>query len=167
MCRVVTKHLDGRDPTLTTEARHWLAERLARWEVVAPEESAELLISELVTNAIRHGGGSPLITLSVRESWLEVAVTDSDPAHLPTPVDHVDAEGLSFDLTSEGGRGLAIVNALAREWGTTTTEQGKHVWFRLDADHWPHISDCECDTREGTQLPSGQTVHAIAGPWDD
>jgi anti-sigma regulatory factor (Ser/Thr protein kinase) len=167
MCRVVTKHLDGRDPTLTTAARHWLHDCLLLWEVPAPAEAAELLISELVTNAIRHGGGSPVVTVAVRNSSLEVAVTDSDLGHLPAPRDHQHSRGLSSDLTAEGGRGLAIVDALAGEWGTTTTDQAKHVWFRLDADHWPHVSDCDCDTQGGTALASGRTVHAMPGPWDD
>jgi anti-sigma regulatory factor (Ser/Thr protein kinase) len=167
MCRVVTKHLKGRDPSLTTEARHWLAERLALWGVTAPADTAELLVSELVSNATRHGGGSPVVTLSVRHDSLEVSVTDSDLDHLPNPVDHQHSDGLPLEPTSEGGRGLAIVDALASEWGTTTTDQGKHVWFRLDADDWPHLSDCQCDTEDGTQLASGQTVHAIRGPWDD
>jgi anti-sigma regulatory factor (Ser/Thr protein kinase) len=166
MCRVVMKHFDGRDPTTPAKARRWLSDRLDLWEVSKSVDTAELLISELVTNAIRHGGGSPILTVSLAHDWLEVGVADSDSSHLPTPSDGQAADRLPLDLTAEGGRGLGIVDALAAEWGTTVTERGKEVWFRLDADGWPHVSDCQCDDQEGTLLASGTTVHAIPGPWD-
>ena len=166
MCRVVTKKFTGRDPSLTTRARHWLTSCLGLLEVASPMQTAELLVSELVTNAICHGGGSPTITVSVRGSSLEVGVTDDD-SHLPVPVDHQHARSLSLDLTAECGRGLAIVDALASEWGAAITGRGKQVWFRLSMSEWPHVSDCDCESGEGTRLPSGRGVHAIPGPWDN
>jgi anti-sigma regulatory factor (Ser/Thr protein kinase) len=166
MCRVVTKKFAGRDPMLVAMARHWLADYLGLWEVTVPAQTAELLVSELVTNAIRHGGGSPTVKISIRSASLEVGVTDDDLSHLPDPANHRGVLGLPLDPTAVGGRGLAIVDGLASEWGTAATDNGKHVWFRLATDDWPHLSDCDCASNEGEKMPSGRTVHAMPGSWD-
>ncbi len=87
---------------------------------------AELLVSELVTNALRHG--LPQITLRLRlhPPGIGVSVHDFGPG---VPI----APAGEPDLTSEGGRGLYIVAALAAEWGIerSTSGAGKTVWFRL------------------------------------
>lgn len=91
---------------------------------------ALLLTSELVTNALRHAvrrgteGSGIRLTACVASGLLRVEVIDQDPR---PPVVR-DAE-----LDSENGRGLAIVAACAKEWGTTplTGGAGKTVWFTL------------------------------------
>ena len=109
-------------------ARHWLLDEIAG----APAEVAEravLLVSELVTNAVRHG--APVATARMRQAAgaLEVVVTDRG-ATVPTAPDirRPDPEQL-------GGRGLFMVAKLASEWGIDPLEPGpgKAVWFRLDA----------------------------------
>ena len=87
-------------------------------------EIATLLTDELVANAIEHGAGNPTVALDVEGSRLCVRVRDDDPT--------VDLAPLPIDLTSERGRGLVIVNALATEWGVEPRQYGKVVWFSLD-----------------------------------
>jgi anti-sigma regulatory factor (Ser/Thr protein kinase) len=93
---------------------------------VEPElvERAELLISELVTNAVVHGAGDPLVVIDVHSDCVHVEVHDADPTPSLTPL-HVDAY-------SEHGRGLAIVDALASSWGVASQDAGKAVWFDID-----------------------------------
>jgi anti-sigma regulatory factor (Ser/Thr protein kinase) len=89
-------------------------------------ETALLLVSELVTNAIRHG--SPPVRLSLhldRPGPLRVEVTDS------SPVGPIVGPAVEADQT--GGRGLVIVQQLAARWGSyvSGTRLGKTVWFEL------------------------------------
>lgn len=91
-----------------------------------PEDSTEtalLLASELVTNAVVHAGGTPVLDVDVRPSRLRVTVTD-------------DADGrprvTNGSLLDEGGRGLMLVETLATAWGTDPQDpRGKSVWFEL------------------------------------
>jgi anti-sigma regulatory factor (Ser/Thr protein kinase) len=87
---------------------------------------AALLTSELVTNAVRHGGSRAVIDAHAPGGVLRVSVQDDNPA-LPVVGDHPD-------LTSESGRGLHLVDALASRWGVEKAPQGegKAVWFELD-----------------------------------
>ncbi len=86
-------------------------------------EVAELLVSELVTNAHDHAGGPAVVDMEVDEWSLRVAVADQDPT-LPVPRE--------MRLDAERGRGLMLVAALASRWGATPTARGKSVWFELD-----------------------------------
>jgi anti-sigma regulatory factor (Ser/Thr protein kinase) len=87
---------------------------------------AELLVSELVSNAVLHG--SPAITLcvDVDPPRIEVGVRDEGKA-LPTPAVEPPPPSLPR------GRGLVIVDRLANSWGVTPTDPppGKTVWFEL------------------------------------
>jgi anti-sigma regulatory factor (Ser/Thr protein kinase) len=87
-------------------------------------ETALLLVSELATNAIRHGTPPVRLSLRLDKDRLRVEVTDSSPAlpHLAHP---------NPDQTS--GRGLQIVQQLATKWGSIASSRriGKTVWFDL------------------------------------
>jgi anti-sigma regulatory factor (Ser/Thr protein kinase) len=87
-------------------------------------ETALLLVSELATNAIRHGAPPVRLSLRLEMNRLRVEVTDSSPT-LP----HLDQP--SPDHT--GGRGLHIVQQLAAKWGASASPRrlGKTVWFEL------------------------------------
>jgi anti-sigma regulatory factor (Ser/Thr protein kinase) len=87
-------------------------------------ETALLLVSELATNAIRHGTPPVRLSLRLDSDRLRVEVTDSSPA-LP------QVEQPGPDQT--GGRGLQIVQQLAAQWGAhaSRTRLGKTVWFEL------------------------------------
>jgi anti-sigma regulatory factor (Ser/Thr protein kinase) len=90
------------------------------------QDNAELLASELITNAIRCDVEPVTLCTRLSSDVLEVAVHDFGPG-LPTSPDGPP------DLDAPNGRGLVIVAALADSWGTTVDESGsgKSVWFRL------------------------------------
>jgi anti-sigma regulatory factor (Ser/Thr protein kinase) len=103
-------------------ARHALRRVLAEHVPEAPADTLELLLSELVTNAVQHtaDGRSVAVAVSRRENSIRMAVVDHD-ATLPAPGDAVD-------LLDEHGRGLLLVEAMAEEWGSYSVPDGKVVW---------------------------------------
>ncbi|MFN8074940.1 MAG: ATP-binding protein [Kineosporiaceae bacterium] len=89
---------------------------------------ALLLVSELVTNAVRHGRPPIRVEMDCEgEHSIAVRVHDGG-ASLPAVIDLTT----DVDPSAEGGRGLAIVQALSDSWGVTGVDGGKAVWFRLD-----------------------------------
>ncbi|MFN8051008.1 MAG: ATP-binding protein [Acidimicrobiales bacterium] len=84
---------------------------------------AELLVSEIVTNAVEHGGSGGVVEVEALPAGLRVAVTDH-AAGRPVLRNPRDDEPT--------GRGLAIVDRLSRWWGVETTPNGKVVWFEVD-----------------------------------
>jgi anti-sigma regulatory factor (Ser/Thr protein kinase) len=89
--------------------------------------TAALLVSELVTNAIRYGGSRAVLEAAVPGGRLRVSVKDDNP-RLPVVGQHPD-------LTAESGRGLQLVSALADDWGVESLDAGgKAVWFTLSID---------------------------------
>ncbi len=112
-----------RDLSSTPAARRLVRAQLAAWGYGEHSELAELLVSELIANALRHGAGEPVVTLSASGGVLRCEVADASPA-LPQ-VQHMPEE-------EECGRGLLLVEALSRDWGVERTGAGKAVWFELD-----------------------------------
>lgn len=104
--------------------RTWLAE----YGLQDQAETAELLVSELATNAVRHARGRYRLTLSLAAGRLRCTVADEGP-------DLPEAPGACSDADSENGRGLLLVDALADRWGSGRVEDGvgKEVWFELTA----------------------------------
>ena len=86
-------------------------------------DDALLMISELVTNAVRNAHSRLLVTACIADQTLRVEVGDDDPT---VPV----ASDPEHHATS--GRGLRIVEGLADHWGITPSADGKVVWFELD-----------------------------------
>ncbi|MGL4743960.1 MAG: ATP-binding protein [Dermatophilaceae bacterium] len=90
-------------------------------------EEAEIVVSELFTNAVRHA--RPLSDGTVRVRWrvrpevVEVEVTDGGSATVPRPAPRT--------VWLDSGRGLRIVRALAHEWGVTDDRTGTVVWATL------------------------------------
>lgn len=80
----------------------------------------ELLVSELVTNAILHAGTAATLRMSYDDGMLRVEVRDGSAAQ---------ARQRRYDTGATTGRGLALIQALATEWGTETDADGKIVWF--------------------------------------
>lgn len=94
-------------------------------------EVAVLLVSELVTNAIRYGRPPILLRAFRHGPGLRVEVTDGErraPVAAGRPSDSASARG---DVP-EGGRGLLLVEGLADRWGWSPVNRGKLVWFELD-----------------------------------
>jgi anti-sigma regulatory factor (Ser/Thr protein kinase) len=107
-------------------ARRATRDALAAWQLRHLEETAVLLVSELVTNAVRHARDTGAITLELHEesNQLRVEVQDTDP-HWPAPRTPADRD--------ESGFGLVLVDALADQWGVRPTPAGKAVWAELEA----------------------------------
>lgn len=165
MCRVVSQELE---PALgaVAEARRAVREALGRWDLLTLLPDTELLVSELVTNALLHAGTQTALTVAVAEGTLEVGVTDL-ASRSPLPRDL--AEAPSEDWRAEGGRGLGLVDKVADEWGVVVLPVGKQVWFRLGVDEqWPHRTSCPCggEDLERVRLESGRYAVAAPGPWD-
>jgi len=115
----------------TVDHSVWLARQATRavltaWRLDHIEESAVLLVSELVTNSVRHARGTDVIALDLHAAptWLRIEIQDTD-RHWPQP--------RLPDGFDESGFGFVIVDALAAEWGVRETEKGKAVWAELDA----------------------------------
>lgn len=90
----------------------------------AVTDVAALLTGELVTNAVLHSPGTVELTVSVDEASVRVDVADGSDA---VPVVRPQS------VEREDGRGMAIVEALARAWGVERRRSGKSVWFELGA----------------------------------
>jgi two-component sensor histidine kinase len=84
-------------------------------------DSAVLVLSELVTNAVRHAGGADRILVGCSASCVHISVYD----HKDGPVYPRSA------TTAVGGRGLRIVDRLAEAWGSRPLAGGKAVWARV------------------------------------
>ncbi|MEU9881763.1 ATP-binding SpoIIE family protein phosphatase [Streptomyces phaeochromogenes] len=112
----------GHDRKEVGRARAVVREQLHVWGFNSLVDSAELLVSELVTNAVRHSHSRPIELRLVRGETLLCEVDDDDHT-LPTL--------LSARRLDEFGRGMRVVSTLAREWGTSRTSSGKTVWFEL------------------------------------
>jgi anti-sigma regulatory factor (Ser/Thr protein kinase) len=106
-------------PEVVHHARELARQALGTWGLAELAETVELLVSELVTNAMRHGAGGIELRL-IRTGSLLCEVRD-DGHELPA-LRHAK-------VTDEGGRGLQLVAALADRWGTQRTPTGKVVWF--------------------------------------
>ncbi len=123
---VVTEVLDA-VPASVGLARRSVEEALTAWGLDVSEDlvtTMALLVSELVTNAVRYASGNAVELLTRRGPgalWVEVGDADTRVPRLR----HAAPE-------DEGGRGLALVQALATSWGSRSTLDGKVVWFRLD-----------------------------------
>ena len=95
-------------------------------------DTASLLVSELVTNALRHGGGPRELLVAVDGRGVDAGVRDASPRppH-PVALDGPGATRVDGGL-SENGRGLLLVERLADSWGWRPEHGGKIVWFRLE-----------------------------------
>lgn len=116
-------------PTAPSAARMKLALVLRDWRLEEVLDTATLLLSELVTNAVRHAGSSVRITVAVDGGRLRTSVWDQNLAPLPAP-GPLGSTDVIEDL-AEGGRGLYLVQEMADNWGADTTADGKCVWFEL------------------------------------
>ncbi|MFD5270085.1 SpoIIE family protein phosphatase [Streptomyces sp. NPDC058335] len=103
-------------------ARRLARRALVRWGMEDMTDSVELLVSEVVTNAVRYAT-RPVSLRLLRTDVLRCEVGDDVP-QLPRL--------RQARATDEGGRGLYLVNRLARRWGATRLSTGKVVWFELN-----------------------------------
>ncbi|MEV1054545.1 SpoIIE family protein phosphatase [Streptomyces sp. NPDC049887] len=106
------------DPSEVARVRAEAARTLEEWGLEEEAFTTELILSELVTNAIRHAGG-PITVRLIRDRSLICEVSDgsSTAPHLRRAT-----------TTDEGGRGLFLVSQFAERWGTRYTGSGKVIW---------------------------------------
>ncbi|MGW2233718.1 ATP-binding protein [Streptomyces sp. NPDC001759] len=111
-------------PSEVSLLRKAAAKQLGQWGLPAAVDEAELLVTELATNVIKHVGAGVAATLVLecRDGWLRVEMHDRSAA-LPVP-----GQGGWDD---ECGRGLHLLTALAADWGTAITAAGKSVWCEV------------------------------------
>jgi len=113
-------------------ARAFTGETLNAWDVRAGDvEAVQLVVSELVTNALRHAPQSPVITLRLlsREQCVHVRVSDRGPG-APELRSPPDPGGVL-----ENGRGVWIVEAITDRWGTERDGRGgKTVWCEVPTE---------------------------------
>jgi anti-sigma regulatory factor (Ser/Thr protein kinase) len=106
------------DPAAVGEVRASVSRRLANWGLDELTFTTELILSELVTNAIRYGGGPIQVrVLYDRTLICEVFDSSNTSPHLRYAA-----------MTDEGGRGLFLVAQLSERWGTRYTAEGKVIW---------------------------------------
>jgi anti-sigma regulatory factor (Ser/Thr protein kinase) len=114
-------------PTAARTARSAVREALDQWGLDVLVDDAVLLTSEMVTNAVLHARSATVLTLTlVADDAVRLEVADASGV-LPRP--H------HYAATSTTGRGLRLLESLARDWGTETTPTGKRVWALLDVAH--------------------------------
>ncbi|MEU9225603.1 SpoIIE family protein phosphatase [Streptomyces massasporeus] len=106
------------DPAAVSGMRDAVSQQLEAWGLSEFGFAMELILSELITNAIRYGAG-PIHVRLIRDRTLicEVADGSSTSPHLRYAA-----------TTDEGGRGLFLVSQMAERWGTRYTPQGKIIW---------------------------------------
>jgi anti-sigma regulatory factor (Ser/Thr protein kinase) len=103
-------------------ARARLRAALDSWADEDRRQTAVLLLSELVTNAVRHAHGAVRITVTLARERLRAGVRDESPDP-PRP----------REPDESGGRGMQLLNGLAQRWGVRQHRgDGKTVWFELD-----------------------------------
>jgi anti-sigma regulatory factor (Ser/Thr protein kinase) len=112
------------EPTAVSRARRLVRATLADWGVEQLTDTAELLVSELVTNSVRYASAPIGVRLTMGDILL---VEISDPLPDPPRERHA-AEA------DEGGRGLELVRRLALRWGARAEGMGKVVWFELSPE---------------------------------
>lgn len=122
-------------PSAVGEARALVREFLG---AMVRAQDAELIVSELATNAVLHSrsrdGGTFTLALSLKPGSLRVEVVDGGPPARPAPADPMESfrpgENEAFPY-GESGRGLIIVHALADDWGHEQHEEHVLWWAEL------------------------------------
>lgn len=106
-------------------ARHWVMHTIAASGVTGPQNQVvELLTAEVVANAAVHGPADGTIRVTAWTDERNAYVSVSDDSSASPVVRHPEPSDLS-------GRGMALVQALADEWGVEIGPDGKTVWFSL------------------------------------
>jgi anti-sigma regulatory factor (Ser/Thr protein kinase) len=115
------------------EARREMRARLGQTISARDVDDVELLLSEVVTNAVRHGTGRAMDPLAIRADIIDRSVTleveDSGGGSARvTPQPEPERDG------DPHGFGLFLVDELSASWGVERCERGSYVWFQMDHD---------------------------------
>jgi anti-sigma regulatory factor (Ser/Thr protein kinase) len=112
------------DPREVGRARHLVGASLDRWGVRDEDGVTVLLVSELVTNALRYGVQPMRMVARRSEASLRIEIHDARTGEAPR-VSQAQPDSVN-------GRGMMIVDALATRWGWSEFGGEKNVWFELD-----------------------------------
>ncbi|GGI97115.1 SpoIIE family protein phosphatase [Streptomyces brasiliensis] len=110
------------DPALVAPIRKQVVEQLDLWSLSETAFTAELVVSELVTNAIRYGSRPIRLRLIHDATTLICEVSDTS---------HTAPHLRRAKIWDEGGRGLLLVAQLTQRWGSRHTADGKTIWAEL------------------------------------
>lgn len=110
-------------PDAVMHARRFTARTLRSWGVSEEVDAVQLVVSELVTNAVVHTMGDVRLDLTLAGDRLRVAVTDTLP--------RAPAKPTTVDWEATGGRGLLLVEAMSEAWGSVPVGGGKRVWSEI------------------------------------
>lgn len=114
-------------PEAPARSRQFTHDTCALWGVGRVGGVAELVASELVTNAVIHARTPFTVTLRLADGRLHVAVRDGDPRPMLRP-----SPGAGGGPHDEHGRGLLLLDAMADAWGCSPTADGKVVWATIE-----------------------------------
>jgi anti-sigma regulatory factor (Ser/Thr protein kinase) len=139
-------------------ARRFTSEVLRGWQVtVGTREMAELVVSELVGNAVQHGDGIVALGLALESDAIRIEVADNS-TELPMM--------LSPEPVGDRHRGLLIVAAVSMDWGARRDAAGKTVWAELPraaADRTVEITTTDVDPQATPEAPT-QVREIVTGP---
>ncbi|GGS85612.1 SpoIIE family protein phosphatase [Streptomyces chromofuscus] len=110
------------DRSAVRRARNLAARQLAEWGLDGLQDSAMVIVSELVTNSVRHSAG-PIGLRLIRHQVLTIEVSDANDC---------SPRLRNAQTADENGRGLALVAQLSRRWGSRPVRGGKVVWAEAD-----------------------------------
>jgi anti-sigma regulatory factor (Ser/Thr protein kinase) len=127
-----------RDPQSVRHARRIVSDSLVGGDRSHFLDTALLLVSELVGNAVRYGAEPITLDVVRADHELMIGVSDAAPQLPQMPPAPADLPVMSATSAVEtansqpvGGRGLQLIEALADRWGVQKREQDKRVWFVL------------------------------------
>ena len=145
MCRVASKEFGGTIAAVA-EARGFVTQQLRRWDLESLVSDAELLTSELVTNAVLHARTPYDVRVSLDGGHLAIEVRDCN-SHLPRQRHY------RRDATT--GRGLLLVSELCSDWGVREVDDGKVVWAHVRPDAAAALEpDLRRDAQHGEPAPA-------------
>jgi anti-sigma regulatory factor (Ser/Thr protein kinase) len=117
-------HLDP-EPASVPRARRLACDVAEPYLDAAQLGAFELAVTEVVSNAVRHGGGESIrLAVTPKDGYMCVQVTDAGAGLVPKPG--------ALEADDHGGFGLFIVEQLTRRWGVTREDNKTRVWFELD-----------------------------------
>jgi PAS domain S-box-containing protein len=129
-------------PSCVAQARRHVRDLLRDTGREDLDETAALLVSEVVTNALLHAGTEMSLAARVDATGLHVEVGDGSP-HLPSR--------RRYATTAGTGRGLLMLESLVDDWGVTRTPTGKTVWFQLSTGEDDDASPVRLRTPAGSR----------------
>ncbi|MEU6194538.1 ATP-binding protein [Streptomyces sp. NPDC047061] len=140
-----------RDAVSVGEARQFVHAALLDWKMPELADTAELVVSELASNAVMHARRASFRVTVVR--------LDDDRARVVV-IDHSCDLPQSVDARADEahGRGLAIVEAVSAQWGTEPLNWGKKVWADLEK---PQVLELPVDRDPMNSRPLAQLVYVL------